>query len=178
MRALAHPVRLAILSRLQRYGPATATQLSEYVGASPSVTSWHLRHLATFDLVLDADPDEVPGDRRQRWWKAPARGFTVELGDDPEAQEAGRLLVDQMLDAGTAQVQAWRNDAQPALEPAWMRLSGPSNTQVMLTTEELDELEAAVDALLAPYVHRPDTDAPDGARRVRVLRYYLPSASE
>jgi hypothetical protein len=53
MRALAHPVRLAILDRLQRHGPATATQLSPHVGATPSVTSWHLRHLATFGLVED-----------------------------------------------------------------------------------------------------------------------------
>ena len=55
MRALTHPVRLAILSRLQRHGPATATELSEHVDASPSVTSWHLRHLAAFGLVRDSD---------------------------------------------------------------------------------------------------------------------------
>ncbi len=35
-------MRLAILDHLQRHGPATATQLSPEVGASPSVTSWHL----------------------------------------------------------------------------------------------------------------------------------------
>ena len=32
MRALAHPVRLAILTRLQADGPSTATRLSETVG--------------------------------------------------------------------------------------------------------------------------------------------------
>ena len=35
MRALAHPVRLAILARLQSDGASTATRLSETVGASP-----------------------------------------------------------------------------------------------------------------------------------------------
>lgn len=73
MRALAHPVRLAVLERLQREGPATATQLSPHVGATPSVTSWHLRHLATFGLVGDAA--EAAGDRRERRWEAVARGF-------------------------------------------------------------------------------------------------------
>ena len=72
MRALAHPVRLAILEQLQRHGPATATRLSPAVGATPSVTSWHLRHLAGFGLVRDSDAGT---DRRQRWWKASARGF-------------------------------------------------------------------------------------------------------
>jgi len=94
MRALAHPVRLAILSFLQRNGPATATALAPHVGATPSVTSWHLRHLAGFGLVADADPDEVPGDRRQRWWKAKARGFSVAMGDDPEsdAPDGARIV--------------------------------------------------------------------------------------
>jgi DNA-binding transcriptional ArsR family regulator len=81
MRALAHPVRLAILSYLQRHGPATATLLAPHVGATPSVTSWHLRHLAEFGLVGDADPAQVPGDRRQRWWAAQARGFRFETAD-------------------------------------------------------------------------------------------------
>src|SRR3954471_6060844 len=103
MRALAHPVRLAVLSYLQGHGPATATQLSPHVGATPSVTSWHLRHLATFGLVVDADPDEVPGDRRQRWWKARARGFSVEVGDDPESLVAARALGDQLATAAQQQ---------------------------------------------------------------------------
>ena len=54
MRALAHPVRVKVLSELQRHGPSTATLLSPTVGASPSVTSWHLRHLAEHGLVRDA----------------------------------------------------------------------------------------------------------------------------
>ena len=89
MRALAHPVRLALLERLQRYGPATATQLSPHVGATPSVTSWHLRHLAGFGLVRDA---EVGGDRRERRWEAVARGFRVEVPEGGEGQSAAEYL--------------------------------------------------------------------------------------
>jgi hypothetical protein len=58
MRALAHPVRLALLEQLQRHGPATASQLSPHVGATPSVTSWHLRHLA--GSASSATPNRVP----------------------------------------------------------------------------------------------------------------------
>src|SRR5207302_10474668 len=91
MRALAHPVRLAALSYLQGNSPATATQLSEHVGASPSVTSWHLRHLADFGLVVDVPPPSGT-DRRLRWWNAAARGFRYEMPDTPEGVQAGRLL--------------------------------------------------------------------------------------
>jgi DNA-binding transcriptional ArsR family regulator len=174
MRALAHPVRLAVLTFLQHNGPATATQLSSHVRATPSVTSWHLRHLATFGLVTDADPDEVPGDRRQRWWKAAARGSSVELADGDEAGTAVRMLSDQLEDAARRQVDRWHAESEPELEHAWRRLAGLSNTSVRLTETELEQLQHAVDELLVPYVHR--TDPPAGARQVRVLRQYLPEA--
>jgi len=172
MRALAHPTRLAILTYLQRNGPATATTLSPHVGATPSVTSWHLRHLASFGLVVDADPSEVPGDRRQRWWKAIARGISFEPNDGPESQ----LLVQQLAAVAQDQVSHWLTEVEPALEPEWRRVSGLSNTSVPLTPAELQELSRKIDELIAPYVHRAETDAPTGARIVRILRHYLPEA--
>src|SRR6187549_3633771 len=84
MRALAHPVRLAILDRLRRDGPSTATELAPHVGATPSVTSWHLRHLAGFGLVRDGEP---AGDRRQRRWEVVARGFRFETPADETDHE-------------------------------------------------------------------------------------------
>jgi DNA-binding transcriptional ArsR family regulator len=177
MRALAHPVRLAVLSYLQRHGPATATQLAPHVGASPSVTSWHLRHLATFGLVLDADPGEVPGDRRQRWWKAAARGFRVEAGEGDEAEAASRVLGSELFATGRRQVEAWLADTEPRLESSWRRVAGVSNTSVKLTADELRRLEDAIDELLGPYVMRPEADRPPDARRVRVLRYFLPESA-
>lgn len=176
MRALAHPVRLAILSFLQRNGPATATVLAPHVGATPSVTSWHLRHLAGFGLVADADPNEVPGDRRQRWWKAKARGFSVEMGDDPESQAAARVLGDQLAITAQQQVNQWMAEVEATLPPEWMRLSGLSNTSVPLLPEELAALARQIDELIAPYVRRAEVEAPPGARIVRILRHYLPGS--
>jgi DNA-binding transcriptional ArsR family regulator len=176
MRALAHPVRLAVLSYLQRNGPATATQLSPHVGATPSVTSWHLRHLASFGLVLDADPDEVPGDRRQRWWKAAARGFRIEMGEGPESEAAARVLGEQLFDNARRQVDAWLGGPAQQLDHTWLRVSGVSNTRVRLTAAELDEINGKIDQLLGTYVLRPDRDVPADARDVRILRYFLPAA--
>jgi DNA-binding transcriptional ArsR family regulator len=169
MRALAHPVRLAVLTFLQRNGPATATVLAPHVGASPSVTSWHLRHLATYGLVIDAADDEVPGDRRQRWWKAAARGFRFEMTDS-----SGMALSDQMYVVARDQAEQWMAETRPRLDVEWLRRSGLSNTTVRLTADELAGLADRIDELLAPYVHR--TDAPEDARPVRILRSYLPAA--
>lgn len=173
MRALAHPVRLAVLSYLQGHGPATATQLSPHVGATPSVTSWHLRHLASFGLVTDADPSEVPGDKRQRWWKAAARGFRVELGEGPESAAAVRILGVQMFDTAQRQVDEWLAGPAEQLDHDWLRVAGVANTRVRLTADEVASLTAAIEELLGAYVLRQTI--PDDARDVRILRYTLPS---
>lgn len=176
MRALAHPVRLAALSYLQRHGPATATQLSEHVGASPSVTSWHLRHLAGFGLVSDADADADNSDRRQRWWQAKSRGWSLEMADDPESQAAGRVLVNELFATAEAQVGSWLSEVEPDLEPAWRRIAGPSNTSLVLGPDELEDLAEEINGLLARYARRDPAEAPSRARDVRIIRYYLPAA--
>jgi DNA-binding transcriptional ArsR family regulator len=178
MRALAHPVRLAALSYLQKHGPATATQLSEHVGASPSVTSWHLRHLAGFGLVVDGPPPSG-SDRRQRWWNAAARGFRYEMPDTPEGAEAGRLLRTELMNQALESVQQWLVEVEPNLEPEWSRLAGSANTLVPVTAAEAEELESAIEQLLAPYVQRRDAGkTPDDARPVRYLRMSLPEATD
>ncbi len=172
MRALAHPVRVRILGELQRHGPSTATRLSPAVGATPSVTSWHLRHLAQHGLVRDA---EARGSGRERWWEARGRGFRFTRGG-PGSAEAGRLLTEAIEVAEGDVVGDWHREVEPALPREWLEVSGRSSTRVLVTREELLALEAAVEDLLAPYVLRKDDPgaAPEGARTVLVLRHTLP----
>jgi DNA-binding transcriptional ArsR family regulator len=173
MRALAHPVRLAILDRLREDGPDTATGLSPRVGASPSVTSWHLRHLAEHGLVEDAPSD---GRGRKRWWQAVGHGFRSGDVDDRDAHRVLGAAMD-VADAGV--VTAWRRDVQPVLEPEWAAVAGHWNTRITVTTEELREIDAAIEALLTPFVQRGHSAqaAPAGARKVRILRYTMPQAA-
>jgi DNA-binding transcriptional ArsR family regulator len=176
MRALAHPVRLAALSWLQRNGPATATQLSEHVGASPSVTSWHLRHLAGFGLVVDGPPPSG-SDRRQRWWSAVARGFRYEMPDTPEGLEAGRLLRAEVMNQALEAAQTWLVETEPQLDPEWSRLAGSANTLLVISTEEAEAIESAIEQIHAPYVQRGKDGAPPDSRAVRYLRMSLPEAT-
>ncbi len=175
MRALAHPVRLAILDQLQRHGPATATQLSPTVGATPSVTSWHLRHLAGFGLVRDSDAGP---DRRQRWWEATARGFRFEASGDAESEAAARVLGNQMFSQYEHLPRTWLTEVEPHLEQPWRRLGGLANTRVVLSADELDTIEQAIEALLAPYVTRDAADRPADGRGVRLMRYTMPEGAD
>jgi DNA-binding transcriptional ArsR family regulator len=178
MRALAHPVRLAALSHLQRHGPATATQLAEHVGATPSVTSWHLRHLASFGLVTDGEPPDGVPDRRQRWWQAAARGFRFDMPDSTEGREAGRLLRAEMMTQALATVQSWLAEVEPTLDEQWTALAGSGNTGIRLTVAEARRLEREIERLLAPYVQRGREKAPRRARDVRLVRFLLPEPVE
>ncbi len=174
MRALSHPVRLAILSHLQRNGPSTATQLAPNVGATPSVASWHLRHLAEFGLITD---DESP-DRRQRYWKAVSRGFRFEMPDDDEGRAAGHQLREAMHAANLQQVQTWEATKAPRLDATWDRVAGAANTRVDVTADEAEQILAGMEALLAPYVQRSDEELPAGTRSVRFLRFSMPDPSD
>ncbi|WP_327111439.1 helix-turn-helix domain-containing protein [Streptomyces sp. NBC_01341] len=174
MRALAHPVRLAILDRLGRHGPATATQLAPDVGATPSVTSWHLRHLAGFGLVRDS---ERGSDGRQRRWEAVARGFRFVAPQDPadeEGRSAARVLSQQMFLRHADLPSRWAVEVEPELDPAWRRSAGLASTRLVVSAEELAAIEDGIERVLAPYVTRDPAERQADARGVRLLRYVLP----
>ena len=174
MRALAHPVRLAILEQLQRHGPATATRLAPVVGATPSVTGWLLRHLADFGLVRDSDAGT---DRRQRWWEAAARGFRFEASGDEESRSAARVLSRQLFRQYEDLPHTWITEVEPLLDAQWRRLGGLANTRVVLSPAELEAVEKAIEQVLAPYVTRDPADRPAEGRGVRLMRYVLPEAN-
>ncbi|MEU0127036.1 helix-turn-helix domain-containing protein [Streptomyces sp. NPDC006289] len=175
MRALAHPVRLAILDRLLRHGPATATQLAPDVGATPSVTSWHLRHLAGFGLVRDA---EAGADRRQRRWEAAARGFRFESPESEEGRSAARALSRVMFARYGDLPSRWAAEVEPGLDPLWQKASGLANTRVVVSAEELAAIQDGIERVLAPYVTREPAERPTGSRGVRLMRYVLPEQDE
>jgi DNA-binding transcriptional ArsR family regulator len=72
LRALAHPIRLALLGLLRREGPLTATRAGELLGELPASCSFHLRQLARYGLVEEAGG----GVGRRRPWRATARATT------------------------------------------------------------------------------------------------------
>jgi len=174
MRALAHPARLEIMEHLVSTGAAvTATECAEIVGLSPSAVSYHLRELAKFGLVEQA-PSR--GDARERLWRSGVGGsFGVEAGPDasPEARAAQETLIEVYAARDFARIRDWarRSDAEPK---EWYDASHYGGSVLMMTAEELVELNDAVRELMRPYRRRERVDPPEGSRRVLIHYAALP----
>lgn len=121
LRALAHPVRVAIMEQLGYRGPMTASQLAEHIDESPSNLSWHLRKLGEFGLV---EPDPDGGSGRQKPWKTTFLAY--EVGDSTLAHDLEHVVLNRQVDrflAATAEGKAvdwamsplWATDAEYAV---------------------------------------------------------------
>src|SRR5436190_15360824 len=147
LRALAHPGRYAILERLQVDGPATATECAEVAQLSPSACSYHLRLLARYGFVEEAEPRDDGG---ERVWRATMLGWQSGLGDDVSPQETHAVdmaLARVMLDSADRKTLAWVDGAN--LEPAeWRDAALISNSTILVTSDELREITSRMMALL------------------------------
>lgn len=176
LRALAHPVRLALVGLLRREGAMTATQAAGHIGSSPSNCSFHLRQLAKYGLV-----EEAPGGRgRERPWGATAF-FTSwpNVAHDPELAAASGLLSAVVVERLFEDVMRWL-EAKPADPPEWQEAAGFGDTMLYLTAEELAELSADLQRLQQRFSERrvaPDL-RPQGSRRVIAIHFAFPDPRE
>jgi DNA-binding transcriptional ArsR family regulator len=174
LRAVAHPVRLALLSQLRRRGPLTATQASELVGESPSSCSFHLRQLAKYGLV-----EEAGGGRgRERPWRATSQITDwPAISEDPEFAPAAQLLETVIAERYFQRLMHWleRRSGEP---PEWQEAAAFGDQGLYLTAGELSELTRDLIALGERYFPRtanPELRPPD-ARRVGFIHLAFPDA--
>lgn len=164
MRALAHPARLAILTQLGTQGSATATEVAEGAGITPSAASYHLRMLAKYGFVEDAPPR---GDGRERLWQSTGAPLAVAMSsaDRPDVREAKNLLVRALR--RNADDELDRAQAATEREPQeWRDATLFARVTLRVDAAEMAHLGRQIEKLLEPYVasRRSAEDAPEGAR--------------
>jgi DNA-binding transcriptional ArsR family regulator len=167
MRALAHPVRLALLEALADAGTLTATEAGERVGESPANASFHLRQLAKYGFVEEAEG----GKGRRRPWKLHQLGLRfTDVHADPETAGAARALDRVMRDRYLARAQRALEERQ-ALPPEWREVTGVNQMRLFLTPDEVKEIEdQLLEVLLGRYAdRRTPWNNPPGAERVEIL---------
>lgn len=179
MRALTHPLRLALIELLWREEAINATQAAAALGESQASCSFHLRQLAKFGFV-----EEVEGVRgRARPWRLSRRGLRVaNVQDDPRAAIAWaaleRLLRDRQLD----RYRAWL-EGRSAYSREWREAAYHSHSVAWLTPEELGSLADRITELITSVFPERRDDAaarPADALPVELLSigYPVPGAGD
>ena len=174
MRALAHPVRLALLEALMHAGTLTATQASELLGESPANCAFHLRTLAKYGYVVEAGG----GKGRERPWRR--THITLQITsdqDDPSAamaaDELGQYWLDVILDRARSNLS--RDRTWPA---EWQHnlLLGQNEHILYVTPQEAAELGMEFFRLFRRYEDREDHPErrPPGAMPIESLMLSYP----
>ncbi len=165
MRALAHPLRVALLEAMRRDGEITATRAAELLGESPGNMSWHLQTLAKYGFVEDTGQ----GRGRSRPWRLTSDSRTFETGTaDPEGATAGEALERTFAERTYSQMREWwsRRLTYPL---KWRRAAFVTDGVTYLTSAELAAIMDEIQAIYDRYASRADKrHRPAGALPVRL----------
>jgi predicted ArsR family transcriptional regulator len=173
MRALTHPVRLALLEVLATEGPMTATEAGELIGESPTTCSFHFRQLEKYGFIEEAGT----GPGRQRHWKFTHGGMRFsDTSDDPEANIAARSLSRLVTDRAIARMQNYE-DTKANYARDWQQAAEATESVLYVTPDELSELNADIRALLERHRERlTNVDTrPADSHLVEVLLFTYPT---
>jgi hypothetical protein len=172
LRALTHPVRLALLEALELEGPLTATQAGELIGEPPNTCSFHFRQLAKYGFVEEAGP--APG--RSRPWRLATFGMHFsDLHENPDTAIAAREL-DRMLRERYFTRLAAFYAARSGYPLAWQETTGASQALLHVTPDELKSVDEQVTAILDRYRERNTDPAkrPADSLPIEVLLFAYP----
>lgn len=172
MRAMTHPVRLALLEALSLEGPLTATQAGELIGEPPNTCSFHFRQLAKYGFVEEAGP--APG-RSRPWRLVSPRMHYTDLHEDPATAIAARELDAMLRERYLARLAAFYA-TRSSLPREWQEVTGGSQATLHLTPAELRQADEEIMAVLGRYLDR-STDPerrPEGSAPVEILLFAYP----
>jgi predicted transcriptional regulator len=149
MRALAHPVRMALLELFAVTDPLTATQASEMLGESPANCAFHLRTLAKYGYIREAGG----GRGRERPWTMAVHTITVSSKDQqPQAAIAAKSLTNMFHELVLDRLRrAFAADSWPA---GWEHSSHSSTGVFFLTREEAAQVARELHEVTKKYENR------------------------
>ena len=174
MRALAHPLRVALLETIRRDGEITATRAATLLDESPGNMSWHLQTLAKYGFVEETGE----GRGRSRPWRIAGGSHRALAFDDAtgdyEVAAAGEALERTYVERTYDQLRDWwsRRLTYPT---KWRRAAFMSNSVTYLTAAELAAITDEINAIYTRYADRATEEKrPASALPVRLYAHGHP----
>jgi predicted ArsR family transcriptional regulator len=175
MRALAHPVRMALIELFAVHPTLTATQASEALGESPANCAFHLRTLAKYGFV-----EEAGGGRgRERPWRASTKSQRIRLRSSDLDSEQARVAAGALEQVWHDRLLARIGDvfANRRWSPEWEAAAGSSLTMAFLTPAELQTVRDEIGEVVLRHWDERRVDPaqrPAGALPVEIASFAYP----
>ena len=168
LKAFADPLRVRLLLELT-YGPRTVKEVANTLGVRPTRLYYHLRILEKRDLVRVVGRRMVSG-IEERSYEATAKGWTIDasLLGGPDVVRAG--VIKSMFDVTAAELELVLHREPDALSEDRKVVPTLVFTRLMLSPEDLEELQRRIDALMVDFAS--DVPAPGKTEYHAVLAAY------
>ena len=170
IRALAHPLRIALLDVLgEEPGEFTATECAARTGESVASCSYHLHTLAKYGFV-EAGPKRG---RDKPWRLTNPRGIDVRPDfADPVALRAVTEMAAFQVEHQLGRLREWLA-AVPTDDPAWTESSTITGTRAWMTRDELAAVSEMLQRIGDHVAGRADDPSkrPPGARPVQIFGF-------
>lgn len=148
LRAVAHPMRINLMGLIGFNGSLTASQAARELGSTPAVTAYHLRTLAKYGFVEDADSSSA----RERPWRLTQQGISFSWNnDDPAGRVLSRVTYGEWFEHVKhylAHIDEYPQDVRDA--------SSATEQVLFATPAEVKELTDKIHNLLEPFKSRID----------------------
>jgi DNA-binding transcriptional ArsR family regulator len=174
IRALAHPLRLELRAIIGRSGKITAADAARELGISHALASHHLRQLAKYGFVEQAEG----ADNRERPWQLVATSTSWQGADaTPQGAAAVAVLEQLIAERALTGFLDWQQ-RRSGWSGAWREHGGVARDSVYLTESEFAEVITAIGAVVTGYIEqRPIDDVsarPPGSVPVEFTFFAVP----
>ena len=172
MRALAHPLKWAVMEVLLVEGSATSTRCAEVVGDRQANCSFHLRQLARYGLVEEAPSTS----KRERPWRLTTTEQSWSMAQPEETSRRAVAELEQVfVQHEMAKLMRWQRSKQSHPEE-WRRAGLRAGATTWLTAAELEEVSAEILEVMMRFRDRLDDPStrPADSRPVRLFAAAYP----
>ncbi|MDT0157460.1 helix-turn-helix domain-containing protein [Microbacterium sp. ARD32] len=167
LKALAHPLRVRIYNLLGERGPQTASTLAALIGETSGATSYHLRALASHDLIHEV---VGRGTGRERWWELPKGSVDLPGPDEmptPASRAASQVVMSEFFRLRNDSLMEYLNRPKADQPAEWRDLGLVLTARLDLTPEQMasvrDQLQEVLDSAAERFHGQEDMP---GTRRV------------